>query len=97
MKFLAITLIVHGPNPITGELKSTNARLREVVENAAPAVLIALVAAATSAIRVGSGAVQLGHQNRGADRRHLPLPGGVAAHAVPGEGADLRLWILGGR
>lgn len=34
MKFLAITLIVHGPNPITGELKSTNARLREVVENA---------------------------------------------------------------
>ncbi|MEU8201189.1 LLM class flavin-dependent oxidoreductase [Streptosporangium sp. NPDC049046] len=34
MKFLAITLIVHGPDPITGELKSTNARLREVVENA---------------------------------------------------------------
>ncbi|MEV8638224.1 LLM class flavin-dependent oxidoreductase [Streptosporangium sp. NPDC051023] len=34
MKFLAITLIAHGPHPITGELKSTNARLREVVDNA---------------------------------------------------------------
>ncbi|WP_433257074.1 LLM class flavin-dependent oxidoreductase [Streptosporangium sp. CA-135522] len=32
------------------------------VAGAAPAVLIALVAAATSTIRVGSGAVQLGHQ-----------------------------------
>ncbi|MFF4418206.1 LLM class flavin-dependent oxidoreductase [Streptosporangium sp. NPDC001559] len=32
------------------------------VASAAPAVLIALVAAATSTIRVGSGAVQLGHQ-----------------------------------
>ncbi|GAA2874025.1 LLM class flavin-dependent oxidoreductase [Streptosporangium fragile] len=34
MRFLAITLIVHGPHPITGELKPTGARLREVVENA---------------------------------------------------------------
>ncbi|MEU8271171.1 LLM class flavin-dependent oxidoreductase [Sphaerisporangium sp. NPDC049002] len=34
MKFLAITLIVHGPDPITGELKPTTARLREVVDNA---------------------------------------------------------------
>ncbi|MDA0634441.1 LLM class flavin-dependent oxidoreductase, partial [Nonomuraea sp. MCN248] len=32
------------------------------VASSAPAVLIALVAAATSTIRVGSGAVQLGHQ-----------------------------------
>jgi alkanesulfonate monooxygenase SsuD/methylene tetrahydromethanopterin reductase-like flavin-dependent oxidoreductase (luciferase family) len=34
VKFLAITLIVHGADPITGERPSTNARLREVVENA---------------------------------------------------------------
>ncbi|MFC4588610.1 LLM class flavin-dependent oxidoreductase [Sphaerisporangium corydalis] len=34
MKFLAITLIVHGPDPLTGERKSTTARLREVVDNA---------------------------------------------------------------
>lgn len=32
------------------------------VASSAPAVLVALVAAATSTIRVGSGAVQLGHQ-----------------------------------
>ncbi|WP_030924962.1 LLM class flavin-dependent oxidoreductase [Streptosporangium amethystogenes] len=159
------------------------------VASAAPAVLIALVAAATTTIRVGSGAVQLGHQTalsvveqfglidalhpgrvdlglgRSGQRRaefaelakkappaprparvvdgllipepfsftalaRSPLlslygsllqqpgaespdfadqvediaaliagtyrsPEGVAAHAVPGEGADLRLWILG--
>ncbi|KAA2262559.1 LLM class flavin-dependent oxidoreductase [Solihabitans fulvus] len=34
MKFLAITLIVHGPDPVTGALKSTNDRLREVIDNA---------------------------------------------------------------
>jgi len=34
MKFLAITLIVHAPDPLTGELKSTTARLREVIDNA---------------------------------------------------------------
>jgi alkanesulfonate monooxygenase SsuD/methylene tetrahydromethanopterin reductase-like flavin-dependent oxidoreductase (luciferase family) len=34
MKFLAITLIVHAPDPLTGEQKSTTARLREVVDNA---------------------------------------------------------------
>ncbi|MCG5218633.1 LLM class flavin-dependent oxidoreductase [Streptosporangium soli] len=34
MKFLAITLIVHGPHPITGETKSTTARFREVLDNA---------------------------------------------------------------
>ncbi|MEU9889922.1 LLM class flavin-dependent oxidoreductase [Sphaerisporangium sp. NPDC051011] len=34
MKFLAITLIVHGPHPLTGETKPTTARLREVVDNA---------------------------------------------------------------
>jgi alkanesulfonate monooxygenase SsuD/methylene tetrahydromethanopterin reductase-like flavin-dependent oxidoreductase (luciferase family) len=34
MKFLLITLITHTPHPVTGELKSTNARLREVVQNA---------------------------------------------------------------
>jgi alkanesulfonate monooxygenase SsuD/methylene tetrahydromethanopterin reductase-like flavin-dependent oxidoreductase (luciferase family) len=34
MKFLAITLIVHAPDPITGVRKSTTERLREVVDNA---------------------------------------------------------------
>jgi Coenzyme F420-dependent N5,N10-methylene tetrahydromethanopterin reductase and related flavin-dependent oxidoreductases len=34
MKFLLITLISHTPDPITGELKSTTARFREVVDNA---------------------------------------------------------------
>lgn len=34
MKFLAITLIFHTPHPLTGELKPTTARLREVVDNA---------------------------------------------------------------
>jgi alkanesulfonate monooxygenase SsuD/methylene tetrahydromethanopterin reductase-like flavin-dependent oxidoreductase (luciferase family) len=34
VKFLAITLIVHRPDPVTGELKSTHARFREVLDNA---------------------------------------------------------------
>jgi alkanesulfonate monooxygenase SsuD/methylene tetrahydromethanopterin reductase-like flavin-dependent oxidoreductase (luciferase family) len=34
VKFLAITLIVHAPHPVTGELVSTQRRFREVVENA---------------------------------------------------------------
>ncbi|MFI6761110.1 LLM class flavin-dependent oxidoreductase [Micromonospora sp. NPDC050417] len=34
MRFLAITLIVHGPDPVTGRKKSTTDRFREVVENA---------------------------------------------------------------
>src|SRR5215467_13151637 len=34
MKFLAITLITHVPNPITGIQKSTTERLHDVVENA---------------------------------------------------------------
>jgi alkanesulfonate monooxygenase SsuD/methylene tetrahydromethanopterin reductase-like flavin-dependent oxidoreductase (luciferase family) len=34
MKFLAITLIVHGPDPLTGVQKSTYDRFREVVDNA---------------------------------------------------------------
>ena len=34
MKFLAITLIVHGPDPVTGVPKSTNDRFREVIDNA---------------------------------------------------------------
>ncbi|WP_329110307.1 LLM class flavin-dependent oxidoreductase [Micromonospora sp. NBC_01699] len=34
MKFLAITLIVHAPDPVTGEQKSTTDRFREVVDNA---------------------------------------------------------------
>jgi len=34
VKFLAITLIVHAPHPITGVRKSTTERLREVVDNA---------------------------------------------------------------
>ena len=56
------------------------------VASAAPAVLIGLVAAATSTIRVGSGAVQLGHQTalavveqfgtarRAVSRPHRPRP-----------------------
>ena len=35
MKFLAMTLITHVPDPVTGIQKSTTERLREVVENAA--------------------------------------------------------------
>src|SRR5918911_2530767 len=34
MKFLAITLIQHVPDPVTGIQKSTTERLRDVVENA---------------------------------------------------------------
>ncbi|MFD8607943.1 LLM class flavin-dependent oxidoreductase [Streptomyces sp. NPDC059631] len=34
MKFLAITLIVHRPDPVTGVLKSTHDRFREVLDNA---------------------------------------------------------------
>jgi alkanesulfonate monooxygenase SsuD/methylene tetrahydromethanopterin reductase-like flavin-dependent oxidoreductase (luciferase family) len=34
MRFLAITLIVHGPDPVTGAQKSTVDRYREVVANA---------------------------------------------------------------
>ncbi|MEX5708421.1 LLM class flavin-dependent oxidoreductase [Parafrankia sp. FMc6] len=34
MRFLAITLIVHAPDPLTGVRRSTTARLREVVDNA---------------------------------------------------------------
>jgi alkanesulfonate monooxygenase SsuD/methylene tetrahydromethanopterin reductase-like flavin-dependent oxidoreductase (luciferase family) len=34
VKFLAITLIVHAPDPLTGEQKSTTDRFREVIENA---------------------------------------------------------------
>jgi alkanesulfonate monooxygenase SsuD/methylene tetrahydromethanopterin reductase-like flavin-dependent oxidoreductase (luciferase family) len=34
MKFLAITLIVHAPDPITGIQPSTNQRLRQVIDNA---------------------------------------------------------------
>ncbi|MFG1809524.1 LLM class flavin-dependent oxidoreductase [Streptomyces sp. NPDC049040] len=34
MKFLTITLIAHNPHPVTGVLKSTQDRFREVVDNA---------------------------------------------------------------
>jgi alkanesulfonate monooxygenase SsuD/methylene tetrahydromethanopterin reductase-like flavin-dependent oxidoreductase (luciferase family) len=34
MKFLAITLITHIPDPVTGIQKSTTERMRDVVENA---------------------------------------------------------------
>ncbi|GAA1934366.1 LLM class flavin-dependent oxidoreductase [Kitasatospora viridis] len=34
MKFLAITLIVHAPDPVTGELGSTQKRFREVIDSA---------------------------------------------------------------
>lgn len=34
MKFLAITLIVHAPDPVTGVRKTTGERFREVIDNA---------------------------------------------------------------
>ncbi|MFD5627655.1 LLM class flavin-dependent oxidoreductase [Streptomyces sp. NPDC127072] len=34
MRFLAITLIVHAPDPVTGVRKPTHARFREVIDNA---------------------------------------------------------------
>jgi alkanesulfonate monooxygenase SsuD/methylene tetrahydromethanopterin reductase-like flavin-dependent oxidoreductase (luciferase family) len=34
VKFLAITLIVHAPNPVTGVLKPTSERFQEVIDNA---------------------------------------------------------------
>jgi len=34
MKFLAISLIVHAPHPVTGKVKSTQERFRELLENA---------------------------------------------------------------
>ncbi|MEV6358190.1 LLM class flavin-dependent oxidoreductase [Streptomyces hydrogenans] len=34
MKFLAVTLIAHAPDPVTGVLKSTRQRFREVIDNA---------------------------------------------------------------
>jgi len=34
MRFLAITLIVHAPDPVTGRQKSTHERFREVIDNA---------------------------------------------------------------
>ena len=34
MRFLAITLIVHAPHPVTGVRKSTQDRFREVLDNA---------------------------------------------------------------
>ncbi len=34
MKFLAITLIVHRPDPVTGVQKPTHERFREVLDNA---------------------------------------------------------------
>jgi alkanesulfonate monooxygenase SsuD/methylene tetrahydromethanopterin reductase-like flavin-dependent oxidoreductase (luciferase family) len=34
VKFLAITLIVHAPDPVTGVLKPTSERFREVIDNA---------------------------------------------------------------
>ncbi|MFH8569269.1 LLM class flavin-dependent oxidoreductase [Streptomyces sp. NPDC017993] len=34
MKFLAITLIVHAPHPVTGVRKATHDRFREVIDNA---------------------------------------------------------------
>ncbi|MEU5891328.1 LLM class flavin-dependent oxidoreductase [Streptomyces sp. NPDC047461] len=37
MKFLAITLIVHRPDPVKGVRKSTHDRFREVLDNAVPA------------------------------------------------------------
>jgi luciferase family oxidoreductase group 1 len=127
------------------------------VAGTSPAVVLALTAAATSTIRIGSGAVQMGHRTaleaveefglidalhpgrldlglgrsrgapKGASARRfrmqktlLQLPGaepqdyaeqvgdilsllrgtyksadGAEAHIVPGEGADVQVWILG--
>ena len=128
------------------------------VAGTSPAVVLALTAAATSAIRIGSGAVQMGHRTALAtveefglidalypgrldlglgrsagvsprllasprlqlNKTLLQLPGaspqdyaeqvsdilallaggyrspdGIEAHVVPGEGADVQVWILG--
>jgi hypothetical protein len=37
VKFLAVTLIVHRPDPLTGVRKPTHDRFREVLDNALPA------------------------------------------------------------
>ena len=34
MRFLAITLIVHAPDPVTGAVKPTSDRFAEVISNA---------------------------------------------------------------
>ncbi|GAA3159150.1 hypothetical protein GCM10010466_57410 [Planomonospora alba] len=76
MKFLLVTLIAHGPDPVTGRTKSTTERFREVVADAvlaeelgfdgfgvgerherpflssAPPVVLSHIAARTSAIRL---------------------------------------------
>ncbi|MFE9868396.1 hypothetical protein ACFYPZ_37975 [Streptomyces sp. NPDC005506] len=37
MKFLAITLTIHTPAPVTGVQSPTDERFREVIDNAVPA------------------------------------------------------------
>ena len=84
------------------------------VAGTSPAVAAALTAAATSTIRIGSGAVQMGHRTALSVVEEFGLidalqvsdilallrgdyhsDGGVEAHAIPGERADLQVWILG--
>ncbi|CDR02141.1 hypothetical protein GCM10022420_039730 [Streptomyces iranensis] len=92
------------------------------VAGTSPAVVLASTASATSTIRLGSGAVQLGHRTAlstvdapptttpvidGRTPNGLPVDilallrgdyrsaEGVEAHAIPGEGADVQVWILG--
>ncbi|MEV0742267.1 MsnO8 family LLM class oxidoreductase [Streptomyces sp. NPDC050549] len=171
MRFLAITLIVHRPDPITGIQKPTHERFREVLENAvlaeelgldgfgvgerherpfissSPTVVLSHIAALTRSIRLFTAVTLLslldpvrayedyatldhlsggrldliiGKGNGTAQRKLLLLPKaesqeygeqiddvlalpagtyrspeGVEAHVVPGEGADVELWILG--
>ncbi|MFF3484376.1 MsnO8 family LLM class oxidoreductase [Streptomyces sp. NPDC002701] len=180
MKFLAITLIVHAPDPVTGVQKSTNERFREVIDNAllaeelgfdgfgvgerherpfissSPPVVLSHIAALTSRIRLftavttlslldpvrayedyatldhlsagrldliigkGNGTAQreLFHVtpedqwDRNAESYELfygeqiddilallrgdhRASDGTEAHAVPGEGAEVQIWILG--
>ncbi|WP_443056312.1 hypothetical protein [Streptomyces sp. IBSBF 3136] len=49
MRFLAITLVPHTPDPVTGVRKSTGARFREVIDDALPAEVGRAAAAPTPA------------------------------------------------
>src|SRR6202030_1173947 len=79
------------------------------VAGTSPAVVLALTASATSTIRIGSGAGLLGHRTALSPLEEVGLidallallrgqyrsADGIEAHAVPGEGAELQVWILG--
>jgi alkanesulfonate monooxygenase SsuD/methylene tetrahydromethanopterin reductase-like flavin-dependent oxidoreductase (luciferase family) len=60
MRFLAITLIVHGPDPVTGVQKSTVDRFRErPFISSSPPVVLSHLAALTSRIRLSTAVTTL--------------------------------------